>query len=58
MAAVLKVRVPLSELIRAALARVTVPCQTFVPLMLRSAPSVDTPVPLRVRASFPTVMPF
>ena len=58
MVAVLNVREPLSELIRAALPSVTVPCHTFVPLMLRRAPSEEIPVPLSVRASAPTVMVF
>ena len=49
--------VPASELIRLAEPRVTVPCQVLLPLMLRRAPSVEKPVPFKVRASAPTVIP-
>ena len=59
LAAVLKVRLSASELISTPLEpNVTVPCQTLLPLMLRSAPSAEIPVPLSVSDSAPTVMLF
>ena len=49
--------VPASELIRLAEPRATVPCQVLAPLIFRMAPSVEMPVPFKVKASAPMVMP-
>ena len=50
------VRVPASEAMREALPSVTLPLCVLSPLMLRSAPPVEMPVPLSVRLRA-TVMP-
>jgi hypothetical protein len=51
------VRVPASELRRAAEPRLMAPAQELAPLILRRAPVLEIPVPLSVRASVPTLMP-
>lgn len=55
--AALSVSVPASDWISALPASVTVPPQVLLPLRLRSAPSPATPVPRRLSASAPTVIP-
>ena len=52
------VSVPASELMRLAVTRATVPVQVLAPEMLRSAPSLEMPVPFKVRVSPVTVMLF
>ena len=51
------VKVPASVLICASLAKVIAPFHELVPLMLRSAPAPAIPVPFKVSASAPIVMP-
>ncbi len=53
-----RVRVPASELILLAAPSATAPVQALLPEMLRRAPSAAMPVPLMVRVSPVTVMPF
>ena len=52
----LKVSVPASDPIVAAEPSVIALLMLLVPLMLRSAPSLETPLPLSVNASAPTAM--
>ena len=52
-----RVSVPASDWIVASAFKVTVPPKKLVPERLRRAPLVAEPVPLRPRASAPTVMP-
>ena len=55
--AALRVSVPASDWISVVPARVTVPPQELFPLRLRNAPLLPTPVPVRLSASAPTVIP-
>ena len=50
------VKRPASELIRVALPNVIVPEKVLLPLIFLKAPSVETPVPFRVKALL-TLMP-
>ena len=53
----LRVNVPASDAIVVAEPSVTEPLMLLLPLMLRMAPSFETPLPFRVSASAPTAMP-
>ena len=52
-----RVKVPESEAMELLLPRVMAPEMELVPEMFRRAPPLEIPVPFKVRASAPTVIP-